>query len=225
MQTDLHQSFMDMKCPKGGDIQKFLTKLRQQCHHLTAIGIPVTDIKYKRTILHSIPEPLALYASQTLNSLTIASRYTCKPVDISELIDMISEEAEHAKSRRAPKDQTQAQGKGKTRQSDEALAATNMSEGGNSKRCKGKCHHCNKEGHWARKCRTRKREEATAENQSGQTAQLTTTTTTKPENKPVGSTNAFKDDSDDDGFFMANEDTACAYPYCMEPDPLGKSED
>jgi len=225
MQTDLHQSFMDMKCPKGGDIWKFLTKLRQWRHHLTTIGIPVTDIEYKRTILRSIPEPLASYASQTLNSLTIASRYTCKPVDISELIDMISEEAEHAKSRHAPKDQTQAQGKGKTRQSDKALAATNTSEGGNSKHRKGKCHHCNKEGHWAHECRTRKREEAATENQSGQTAQSTTTTTTKPENKPIGSANAFEDDSDDDGFFMADEDAACMYPYCAELDPLGESED
>jgi len=227
MQTDLHQSFMDMKCPKGGDIRKFLTELRQRRHHLTAISIPVTDIEYKRTILRGIPEPLASYASQTLNSLTIASRYTCKPVDISELIDMISEEAERTKSRRAPKDQTQAQGKGKTGQSDEALAATNLSEGGNSKRHKGKCHHCNKEGHWAHECHTRKREEAAAENQSGQTAQstTTTTTTTKPKNKPIGSANVFEDDdSDDDGFCMA-EDVACAYPYCMEPDPLGKSED
>ena len=75
------------------------------------------------------------------------------------------------------------------------------------------------------KCRTRKREEAAAENQSGQTAQSTTTTTTKPENKPVGSANAFEDDSDDDSFFIADEDAACAYPYCVEPDPLGESED
>jgi len=137
---------------------------------------------------------------------------------------MISEEAECAKSRRAPKDQTQAQGKGKTGQSDKALATTNTSEGGNSKHCKGKCHHCNKEGHWARKCHTRKREEAATENQSGQTAQ-STTTTTKPKNKPIGSTNVFEDDSDDDGFFMADKDAAHAYPYCAEPDPLGKSKD
>jgi len=223
MQTDLHQSFMDMKCPKGGDIRKFLTDLKQRRHHLTAIGVPVTNIKYKRTILHGIPEPLASYASQTLNSLTIASRYTYKPVDISELIDMISKEAERTKSRCTPKDLTQALGKGKTRQSDKALAATNTSEGGSSKRCKGKCHHCGKEGHWVRECRTKKREEAAAENQSGQTTQASTST--KPKNKPVGSANAFEDDSDDDGFFMANEDAACVYPYCAEPDPLGESKD
>jgi len=111
LQMDLHQSFMDMKCLKGGDIQKFLTELRQKRHHLTAIGVPVTNIKYKRTILHSIPEPLVSYASQMLNSLTIASRYTGKPVNISEFIDMVSEEAKHAKTQHIPKDQ--AQGKGK----------------------------------------------------------------------------------------------------------------
>jgi len=147
MQMDLHQSFMDMKCPKGGNIWKFLMDLRQQHHHLTTIRIPITNIKYKCTILYSILEPLALYALQTLNSLTIASRYTCKPVDISELIDMISKEAKHTKSQCPPKDLTQAPGKGKTGQSNKALTTTNMSEGGSSKHHKGKCHHCGKEGH------------------------------------------------------------------------------
>jgi len=224
MQMDLHQSFMDMKCPKGGNIWKFLTDLRQQHHHLTAIGIPITNIKLKCTILHSIPETLALYALQTLNSLTITSRYTCKPIDILELIDMISEEAEHAKSQHTTKDQTQVQGKGKSGQSDEALVATNMSEGGSSKHHKGKCHHCGKEGHWVCKCCTKKREEAAAENQSSQTAQ--SNTTTKPKNKPIGSANMFEDDdSDDNSFCMAKEDVACVYLYCAELDPLGESED
>jgi len=127
MQTDLHQSFMDMKCPKGGNIQEFLMGLKQRHHHLTAIGVPVTDIEYKRTILHGIPDPLASYVSQTLNSLTIASRYTGKPVNISEFIDMVSEKAKRMKTQHTPKDQ--AQGKGKNgSQSNKALAADATSE-------------------------------------------------------------------------------------------------
>jgi hypothetical protein len=51
------------------------------------------------------------FTAQTLNSLTIASRYTRKPVDMSELINMVSEKANHAKICCVPKDQT---GKGKT---------------------------------------------------------------------------------------------------------------
>jgi len=131
MQTDLHQSFMDMKCLKGGNVWKFLTELRQKCHHLIAISVPITDIEYKCTILHGIPEPLMLYALQMLNSLTIASRYTGKPVNILEFIDMVSEEAKCVKTQHTPKDQ--AQGKGKNRsQSNKALAADATSEGSSS---------------------------------------------------------------------------------------------
>ena len=128
------------------------------------------------------------------------------------------------------KDQTQAQGKGKNGQGDEALAADTTSEGGSSRRRKGKCHHCGKDGHWVCECRTKKREEAAeaaAANRSGQPAQANTSTSTKPENRPVGYANAaFEDESDDGGFWAAAVDVACAYPDYTEPDPLmGEPED
>ena len=41
-----------------------------------------------------------------------------------------------------------------------------------------------------------------------------------------GSANMFEDNnSDNNSFCMAEEDVACMYPYCTEPDPLGKSKD
>jgi len=131
------------------------------------------------------------------------------------------------------KDQTQAQGMGKSWQSDEALAADTTSEGGSSRRRKGKCHHCGKDSHWVCECRTKKREEAAAAaaaaaaNRSGQPAQANTSTSTKPENRPVGYANvAFEDESDDGGFWAAAVDVACAYPDYTEPDPLmGEPED
>jgi hypothetical protein len=81
---------------------------------------------------------------------------------MSELIDMVSKEADHAKTCHMPKDQT---GKGKTKsQNNKALAVTN----GNNRKChKGKCHHCQKEGHWVRECFTKKWEEEAAKAQSG----------------------------------------------------------
>jgi hypothetical protein len=149
------------------------------------------------------PDSLAPFTAQTLNSLTIASRYTGKPVNMSELIDMVFKEADCAKICYAPKDQT---GKGKTRsQTDEALTITD----GNNRKChKGKCHHCQKEGHWAYKCFTKKWEEKAAKAQSSQAIQVSTSTSTssKPENKPVGSANAITiDNSDDDSFWLIEE--------------------
>ena len=102
----------------------------------------------------------------------------------------------------APKDQS---GKGKNgSQTDEALAIT---DGNNRKCCKGKCHHCQKEGHWVCKCFTKKQEEEAAKVESGQATQASlstsaSTSTSKPENKLVGSANTITidDNSDGDGF-------------------------
>jgi hypothetical protein len=130
-----------------------------------------------------------------------------------ELIDMVSEEADRAKTRHAPKDHT---GNGKTgSQTNEALAATNA----NSKRCrKDKCHHCKKDGHWERDCFTKKQEEEAAQVQSSQAAQVSTSHS-KPKNKPMGSTNiASINDLDGDGFWLIEEEKMHAYIYCAEPD-------
>ena len=132
------------------------------------------------------------------------------------------------------KDSIQGQGKGKGKNwssppaSDDALATTGPYEGSDSRHCKGKCHHCQKKGHWARDCHTRKREEAiAAADQNAQAILSNPGTTSKPENKPVGSTNhIYLDNSDDDSFYMAEENIAHVYPDYAEPDPLmGKLED
>ena len=173
-------------------------------------------------MLCSIPDSLSTFAAQTLNSLTIASRYTGKPVDMSELIDMVSEEADHAKTRCVPKDQT---GKSKTEShNDKALAVT---DGNGKKRRKGKCHHCKKDGHWAHKCFTKKHEEEAAKAQNGQAAQASaSTSTSKPENKPVGSANiaTIDDDSDGDGFWVVEEEIHTHTAYLV-PDPEMSNSD
>ena len=218
--TNLYQTFMEMKCPKGGDVREFLTTMRTKRYELRAIDIDISDSDYKRAILHSIPDALAPFASMTLTHLNLGSEYTGKPVDLSRFIDLVSEEADRVKACRAPKDQS---GKGKNgSQNDEALAVT---DGNNKKRRKGKCHHCQKEGHWARECFTKKREEeaakaqATSQAQSGQAAQASTSTS-KPENKPVGSANTVTfDDSDGDGFWVVEEEQIHALIYEPDPEP------
>ena len=172
-----------MWCPKGSDIREFLTSLKKRCHKLTAASITVTDPKYKHTIIHGLPDPLPAYASQTMGSLYLTCKLTCKPFNMTDIIDMLCKEADCLKT---VKDLAQGQGKGKNQSPlqapDKALAATGTFKGSDNQCCKGKCHHCGKEGHWKHKCHSRKREEATAAaDQSGQAAQANPGTTSKPE--------------------------------------------
>jgi hypothetical protein len=176
--------------------------MRMKCYKLRAIDINISDSDYKHVILHGLPDALTPFASLTLTHLNLGSEYTGKPVDLSRFFDLISEEANCVKACRVPKDQSS---KGKNgSQTDEALAVT---DGNNRKCCKGKCHHCQKEGHWVHECFTKKWEEEAAKAQSSQAAQASSSTsagtsTSKPENKPVGSANTvtIDDDSDGDGF-------------------------
>ena len=222
--TDLRQTFLNMRCPKGSDVREFLTTLRKKRHELKAAGVTVTDSEYESTILQGIPDSLAVYASQTLSTLRLATKYTGKAIDMSDIIDSVCEEADRLKMRRTLKEQTAGKGK-KVGQSDEALIASSSSDRRNNnnngnRRRKGKCHHCQKEGHWVQECRTKKREEAaaTASNQSGQTTQATLGSS-RPETRPVGSANAiFDDDSDSDGFCAAKEDKGIARDICTDPD-------
>jgi hypothetical protein len=221
VKTNLYQAFMDMKCPKGGDVQEFLTTMRMKRYELWAIDIDISDLDYKRAILHGLPDALAPFTSLTLTHLNLGSEYTSKPVNLSRFIDLVSEEADHVKACRTPKDQS---GKGKNRsQTDEALAIT---DGNNRKRCKGKCHHCQKEGHWVCKCFTKKWEEEAAKVQSSQATQASSSTsagtsTSKPENKPVGSANTvtINDDLDGDGFWAVEDVDTHAHIDYFEPNP------
>jgi hypothetical protein len=218
---NLYQAFMDMKCPKGGDIQEFLTTIRTKCYELWAIDINISDSDYKCMILHGLPDALAPFTSLTLTHLNLGSKYTGKHVDLSRFIDLVSEEADHVKACHMPKDQS---GKGKNgSQTDEALTVT---DGNNRKCCKGKCHHCQKEGHWVHECFTKKQEEEAAKVQSGQAAQASSSTsastsTSKPENKPVGSANTMtiNDDLDGNGFWAIKDVDTHAHIDYFEPNP------
>ena len=217
----LHQSFMEMQCSKGGDVRAFLTSLKTWCNELLVAGITVNNEDFERTVLDGILDALGTYASQLLTSMCLNGN----TLAMKDIIHALSEEADRTRNRRAPKDQSQGQQGNRKGQPDEALAATNTSKGGNSRRHKGKCHHCGKEGHWVRECHTKKWEEAAeaaaAGTQSGQAIQTSTSTSTsKPENRPVGSANvAYTDNTDNEEFWAATAEVAHTHTDPAKPDP------
>lgn len=180
-QNDLESTFHEMRCAKGGDVRAFLTGLRYKREELAAAGVSVTPKDYQRTVLKGIPEELARFASGILSS---ARLFSTTAVDTETLIDHICEEADRLKNRRA-KSQSKDHGAKSSAAGDDALAAT-RSESTKNKRRKGNCRNCGRPGHWARECRSPKKEEKPAEDNAkvdkADKAQ-------KSESKPVGSAN------------------------------------
>ena len=109
--ADLYQAFIDMKCPRNSEVREFLNEMSTKHHKLEAIGVTISDIDYRRTILRSLPNHLSAYASNTLTMLSLMSEITGNPVDMEKLISNISDEADCAKLRRVTKDQSQGKGK------------------------------------------------------------------------------------------------------------------
>ncbi|KAF8489659.1 hypothetical protein F5888DRAFT_1870139 [Russula emetica] len=167
-QADLHQSFLEMHCAKGGDREE-----------LAAAGVHVTEKEYERTILRGIPSELATFASHILSSALIVQ--STAPINIDALINQICEEADRLKSRRAHGKSGQG---GKEATTEEVFAAKE-SEG--RKRRKGKCRKCGEEGHWACECCTPKREG----NATAPAAQASLGATLPPEAQHVGEAHTF----------------------------------
>jgi hypothetical protein len=208
-QADLHQAFLEMRCAKGTDVREFLTSLCYKHEELAAAGVEVTEKEYEQTILRGIPTELATFTSQLLSSALIIDK--AASVNIDALTNQICEEADRLKSRRA-----KGQGGKKDHTTDEALTAT-ASEDGRRRRRKGKCHNCGKQGRWAEECRSPKKDK---EESTGTQSAQASSTSSKPENKPVGSANVVYD-IEGDGFWMATEEAVDrTHLASAEPDPL-----
>ena len=182
---------------------------------LAATGMHITDKEYECTILQGIPSKLATFASHILSSALLI--HGTKSVSIEALINHICEEADWLRTQHAKGQNNQG---GKKDSPDEALATTST-EGGKKHR-KGKCHNCGKPGHWARECRSPKKERS--ENVSTPQATQMSSSTPKPENKPVGSANVVvAPDFEGNSFWMAKEETPdndLMHIVGAEPDPL-----
>lgn len=130
------------------------------------------------------------FTSQLLSTAALVNQLAT--VDLDVLVCQINEKADRLKNCRA-------KGK-KDNTSDEALTAT-ASEDVKCRCWKGKCHNCDKPGHWAKECQSPKKNKD--DSASTQTAQ-TSSTSSKLVNKPVKSANVTYD-SEGDRFWMASE--------------------
>jgi hypothetical protein len=157
-EVDLLTTFSELCCSSMSEVWTFLGQMCVKCEELVAVGVEVTGKEYQSAILKSIPEEMFKFASSLLTSAWMFA--PGMKVDPNILIDNISEEADcltaqckHNKSAKGQGQQGGAQ--------DEALATTGE---GRRRKWKGKCHNCGKLRHWARECRSQKKDDQ----QSGQ---------------------------------------------------------
>jgi hypothetical protein len=97
---DLETKFLEMRCPKGGDVRTFLTDLRFKRQELAAAGVKLDNRDYQRTVLRGIPGELATFASALLSAHAIATASQPTRLDTNTLISHICEEADRLKNRR-----------------------------------------------------------------------------------------------------------------------------
>ena len=87
VQTNLHQSFLEMHCVKGEDVWEFLDSLCCKREDLAAAGVSVTDDEYKHTILQGISGKLITFVSHLL-SLALIVHSTSK-INLDTLINLL----------------------------------------------------------------------------------------------------------------------------------------
>ncbi len=143
VQNDLKAMFFDMTCPKGGNVQAFLTDLRYKCEELAAMGVHITEKEYQCTLLQGLPDELVKFASQLLATVCIV--HHTLTVNINTLISHICEEVEHLKNHHARSQRGQEWDKKGEGLIGEVFAAT-RSKGGRRRHRRGNCHTCREVG-------------------------------------------------------------------------------
>ena len=151
-QTELRAQFLESSCPSGGDIRQFLEGLRTKREELASVGITITEQDYRSTIIKSLPNSLANFASSQLASAKLLS--TSKTIEPDILISVISEEWERQKAKN-PRCQVKTED-----HDDEAMfvagAAKNFNRGNKGQRGSNwpprACWNCGSTEHLNHKC-------------------------------------------------------------------------
>ncbi|OJA13051.1 hypothetical protein AZE42_11791 [Rhizopogon vesiculosus] len=117
-QTDLRTKFLESKCTNGSDVRQFLDDLRAKRDELAAVGVIIEEKDYRSTIIQSLPNHLASFASGQLATARLYS--PTQTIDPDILISLITEESEC----RSCKDTRNGNGHGtgKSRDGEEALS-------------------------------------------------------------------------------------------------------
>ncbi len=216
-EIDLLTAFSELRCSTISEVWTFLGQMRVKHEELAAIGISVTPKDYQSAILKAILEEMFKFTSGLLTTSRMFVPTT--QIDPDILIDHICKESNRLATWRRRDKSTKGRGQQGGAQ-DEALAATGD---GRKHKHKGKCHNCGKPGHWARECRSQKKDDqqsgqssstlnaSTSQNQARQQSQQGsqppsyTSAMARSANKPVGSANAVADPDDEpDGCWVAD---------------------
>ncbi|KAG2361726.1 hypothetical protein BDR07DRAFT_1461313 [Suillus spraguei] len=81
-----------VQCPGGGDVRAFLDELHAKRDELSAVGVQIEEKDYRSTIIQSLPNHLASFASGQLATARLYS--ITKTIDPDILISLIIEESE-----------------------------------------------------------------------------------------------------------------------------------
>ena len=91
VQMEIQAKFLTMRCPEKGNAKEFLRGLRLKKEELAQVGVKISDEEYLSTIISSLPDALANFASMQM-AWTLQS--TSKSMDAGTLMTMLLQEAE-----------------------------------------------------------------------------------------------------------------------------------
>ena len=89
-QIEIRVRFLLMQCLERGNAREFLRGLRLKREELAQVGVKISNDKYLSTIISSLPDLLANFASM---QISWALQHTSKLIDANTLMTMLLQEA------------------------------------------------------------------------------------------------------------------------------------